>query len=79
MWVLSFNMASAKTLDSNQGLYSTVLYHHSQYVYTFGYGEASLAEIIAIFVLNIYLYYSSVYSESAQLMEQVLLLFQKCR
>ena len=78
MWVLSFNIASAKTLDSNQGMYSTVLYHHSQFIYTFGYGEASLVEIIAIFILNIYLYYSSVYSETSQLMEQVLLLFQKC-
>ena len=70
-WILSVNIANSKTLDSSDNSYSTHLYHHTHFLYTFSLGEATLPEIIAIIGLNFYLYYSSIYAETLQLMEQV--------
>lgn len=70
-WILSVNIAKSKTLDSSDNSYSTHLYHYTHFLYTYSLGEASLVEIIAIIGLNFYLYYSSIYTETLQLMEQV--------
>ncbi len=39
------------------------LYHRLHYVYAFGIGEASAAELITIVILSVFLFYSSFYAE----------------
>lgn len=70
-WVLAKVMGDYKTLDSSDGVISSVLYHHAHFVYIFSYGEAPMVELMTIFSMSLYLFYSSFLSETQQLMHQL--------
>ncbi len=71
-WVMAKNLGDAKSLDSSDDSVSNHLYHHSHMVYYWSYGESALVELICISTLNFYLYYSAIYPEMQQMLEQVL-------
>jgi hypothetical protein len=71
LWVLTYVVCNAKTLDNNEDAVSMHLYHHVHYVYQFSIGESSLIEIITIIILNFFLFCSSFLLEIQQLMHQV--------
>ena len=71
-WVMAKNLGDAKSLDSSDDSVSNHLYHHSHMVYYWSYGEAALVELICVSTLNFYLYYSAIYPEMQQMLEQVL-------
>jgi hypothetical protein len=78
-WVMAKNLGDAKSLDSSDDSVSNHLYHHSHMVYYWAYGQAALVELICVSTLNFYLYYSAIYPEMQQLLEQVLSSTQRSR
>ena len=72
-WVMAKNLGDCKSLDSNDGSFSTHLYHHSHMVYYWSVGDAAYIELLCVATLNFYLYYSAIYPEMQQMLEQVIL------
>ena len=71
LWVLTYAVCNAKTLDNNEDAVSMHLYHHVHYVYQFSVGEASVIEIITMIILSFFLFASAFLLEIQQLMYQV--------
>ena len=73
LWVVTRIVGAEKTLDARDDRVSMHLYQRLHYVYEFGVGESSAAELITIIILSLFLFYSSFFAEVSRTLNVITL------
>ena len=71
LWIITRSVSDMKSLDARDDSVSMHLYQRLHFVYNFSFGESSAVELITIIILSVYLFYSSLYNEIRQMLDQV--------